>query len=59
MPERKAVADVFKCMDKEKIVVVDEFDDRLKIQKTIYLLQEYGVDLGYTYSWYTKDEKLM
>ena len=31
---------------------MDEFDDRLKLQKTIYLLQSYGVYLGYDFSWY-------
>jgi len=39
--------------------VVEEFDlkrgsttQRLKLQKTIYLLQAYGMPLGYGFSWY-------
>ena len=30
----------------------DTFDDRLLSQKKIFLLQELGVNLGYTYNWY-------
>lgn len=29
-----------------------EFADRLKLQKSVYLLQEFGVELGYDFSWY-------
>jgi hypothetical protein len=29
-----------------------EFDDRLILQKTVYLLQAAGVRLGYSFSWY-------
>lgn len=28
------------------------FDERVKLQKTVYLLQEFGFDLGYDFSWY-------
>lgn len=28
------------------------FSDRLRFQKTIQLLQAFGVDLGYSYNWY-------
>ncbi len=28
------------------------FDDRLKVQKIIYLLQQTGINLGYSYSFY-------
>lgn len=28
------------------------FGDRLTLQKTIYLLQTFGVNLGYSFSWY-------
>ena len=48
--ERKSVAEVFGCLGKD--MAVDRPDDRLKIQKIMYLLQEYGVDLGYAYNWY-------
>lgn len=30
------------------------FDDRLKFQKTVYLLQAFGVYLGYDFSWYLR-----
>lgn len=30
------------------------FDDRLRLQKTIYLLQAFGVYLGYDFSWYLR-----
>ena len=31
---------------------VDSFDDRLILQKTIYLVQAKGIHLGYYYKWY-------
>ena len=30
------------------------FGDRLKLQKTVYLLQAFGVYLGYDFSWYLR-----
>lgn len=30
----------------------DTTEDRLKLQKTIYLLQAYGLQIGYGFSWY-------
>ena len=36
----------------ERLLKVDEFDDRLILQKTIYLVQAKGVHLGYYYKWY-------
>ncbi len=30
----------------------DTIEDRLKLQKTIYLLEEYGMNLGYGFGWY-------
>jgi uncharacterized protein YwgA len=30
------------------------FEDRLALQKVTYLLQEAGVDLGYTFTWYVR-----
>lgn len=33
---------------------MDTFDDRLKLQKLVYLLQASGVFLGYHYSWYLR-----
>lgn len=31
---------------------VDKFQDRLRLQKTIYLLQAFGIYLGYNFNWY-------
>ncbi len=33
---------------------VDTLDDRLRLQKAIYLIQAAGADLGYRYSWYIR-----
>lgn len=39
---------VFKSLNVEK----DTFDQRLLSQKKVFLLQELGVDIGYSYNWY-------
>ena len=31
---------------------MNEFNDRLILQKTIYVLKSFGIDFGYQYSWY-------
>ena len=31
-----------------------EFNDRLRLQKTVYLLQAFGICLGYDFSWYLR-----
>ena len=33
---------------------MNEFDDRLRLQKFIYLLQVHGIYLGYDFSWYIR-----
>lgn len=33
---------------------MSEFDNRLKLQKVVYLLQSSGMSLGYGYNWYVK-----
>jgi uncharacterized protein YwgA len=33
---------------------MDSFDQRLTLQKTIYLIQQLGVPLGYHFSWYLR-----
>lgn len=33
---------------------MNTFSDRLRLQKSVYLLQEFGVKLGYDYSWYIR-----
>lgn len=35
-------------------VRIDDFDDRLILQKAIYLAQAAGVNLGYHYGWYLR-----
>lgn len=35
-------------------VSVEEFDNRLLVQKAVYLLQQAGVQLGYPYNWYVR-----
>jgi uncharacterized protein YwgA len=35
-------------------VKVDDFDDRLILQKAVYLAQAAGVQLGYSYGWYLR-----
>jgi uncharacterized protein YwgA len=32
----------------------NDFDKRLILQKTIYLLQAFGLNIGYTYNWYLR-----
>ena len=33
---------------------MDTFDGRLRFQKTVQLLQSFGLDLGYRYNWYLR-----
>ena len=33
---------------------LDEFDDRLRFQKTVYLLQAFGINRGYDFSWWLR-----
>lgn len=33
---------------------VDNFDDRLRFQKTVYLLQAFGINRGYDFAWYLR-----
>lgn len=44
---------ILKSMGIEQ-VDMDNFDNRLMYQKLIYLTQNYGLSLGYGYSWYVK-----
>lgn len=37
-----------------KELSLDDFNDRLALQKTIYLIQAGGVHLGYDYGWYLR-----
>ena len=33
---------------------LDKFDDRLRFQKTVYLLQAFGINKGYDFSWWLR-----
>lgn len=35
-------------------IKIDSFNDRIISQKKIYLLQQLGTELGYTYNWYIR-----
>ncbi len=41
-----------KLMDEE--LTLDEYDNRLKLQKAVFLLQEAGLPFNYYFSWYIK-----
>ena len=46
-PEKLAA--LFKNINKTPFM--DQFDDKLEVQKITYLAQEYGIDLGYEFAW--------
>lgn len=52
MTHVEQLASVFSEVDKK--FSMEKFDDKLQVQKIIYLLQEYGVNLGYNYEWYIR-----
>lgn len=33
---------------------VDRFDDRMRLQKTVYFLQAFGINRGYEFGWYMR-----
>jgi uncharacterized protein YwgA len=33
---------------------MESFEGRLKLQKTVYLMQSFGLNIGYTFSWYIR-----
>lgn len=33
---------------------LDEFDDRLRLQKLVFIARKMGYDLGYTFTWYAR-----
>jgi uncharacterized protein YwgA len=35
-------------------IKMNDFQDRLKYQKIVYLIQKFGLSLGYGYSWYVR-----
>ncbi|HNX17195.1 MAG TPA: hypothetical protein PKM50_02585 [Methanoregula sp.] len=49
----KIISRVFSQLGFSKINMND-FQDRLKYQKLVYLMQNFGLSLGYGYSWYVR-----
>lgn len=52
MTSRKILLSIL--LDEFDGLELDGFDDRLTLQKRIYLLQLFGVDLRYQYNWYVR-----
>lgn len=53
MPKKEVELKV--CLDALGLSIdMDDFESRLILQKSIYLLQEFGLDLGYRYNWYLR-----
>lgn len=52
MARHERLVELFNGIGKQ--LSMDEFEDRLEVQKIPYLAQQYGLDLGYTFSWYLK-----
>ena len=42
----------FETMGKK--VSMDKFDDKLELQKIVFLAQNYGIELGYPFEWYIR-----
>jgi len=38
----------------QKQLSMDQFDDKLEVQKITFLAQEYGINLGYSFEWYIR-----
>lgn len=53
MANMKILSKVLEILDMGK-PDMSEFDNRLKLQKIVYLLQSSGMSLGYGYNWYVK-----
>lgn len=49
----KVVCKLFRLLDFPSINV-DSFDDRLRYQKVIYLLQYYDLPVGFRFNWYVR-----
>lgn len=43
---------LFNAIDKD--LSMEEFEDRLEVQKIPFLAQSFGIDLDYSFSWYLK-----
>ncbi len=38
----------------DKKLSMEKFDDKLEVQKIVFLAQESGIDLGYSFEWYIR-----
>lgn len=47
--QAEKLAELFSRIDKK--ISMDEFDDRLQVQKTTYLAQKHGLNLEYLFAW--------
>lgn len=52
--DRRQIASLLVLNELGSKPVLDSFADRLILQKTIYLAQAAGLDLGYFYGWYLR-----
>lgn len=52
--DRRQIASLLVLNELGSKPVLDSFADRLILQKTIYLAQAAGLDLGYYYGWYLR-----
>jgi len=48
----RKLAGLFDGINKE--ISMDEFEDKLEVQKITYIAQENGLDLGYDFEWYLR-----
>ncbi len=46
------LAGLFNGLDKQ--LSMEQFDDKLEVQKITFLAQEFGIDLGYSFEWYIR-----
>ena len=46
------LAGLFHGLDKH--FLMEQFDDKLEVQKITFLAQEFGIDLGYFFEWYIR-----
>ena len=52
MTSPEMLAGLFNGID--RTLSMDQFDDKLEVQKITYLAQESGIDLGYEFEWYIR-----
>lgn len=50
MATKHEISNLFNLLEQE--LSVDTFSDRKKLQKLVYLTENFGIDLGFTFSWY-------